>query len=201
MPLNPFALLAQNPAQPTPEEIAEQFEQAMQQFGIAAGEGAAAGIGALIVGMILGLIVFAVVLVVLALLIYLPYSKVPKEHQKMSPPAVFLMAIPLFGLVWNFIATARVSESFKSYFDSVGNTTIGDAGKTLGLWFSVCVAASFALGITFILACISPVFSIAALILFILYVVKLFDMAGKITPAGTSAAPVPVRDNPPPPAA
>jgi hypothetical protein len=187
------------PVPVTPTDPAEEFERATQemfeQFGLAAGEGVAASVGGLIAVVLFGVFVYAVIAGIIALLIYLPYRKVPPAFRKMSPPAVFLMMIPIFGYVWNFVATARVSDSFKAYFDSVGDTSVGDAGKSLGLWFSICVVASVALGLTFILACVSPLASIAALVLIIIYIVKLFDMAGRIDSSppqnGTASDPAP----------
>ncbi len=169
------------------EALDQAFEQFGNEAGAAAGAAAAGARVSMLISLVMGMVIFAVISAIFAVLIFLPYSKLPAEHQKLKPILVFLMVIPLFGYVWNFIMTAKVSDSFKSYSDAQGDTTVGDAGKSLGLWFAICAAVGFALTLTFILACLGFPVSIAALVLVILYIVKLWTMAGKIPDTATTA--------------
>ena len=182
---------AQGEAIDLQREAIEKGREALEKFGneagAAAGAAAAGALVSMLISLVMGMVIFAVISAIFAVLIFLPYSKLPAEHQKLKPILVFLMVIPLFGYVWNFIMTAKVSDSFKSYSDAQGDTTVGDAGKSLGLWFAICAAVGFALTLTFILACLGFPVSIAALVLVILYIVKLWTMAGKIPDTATTA--------------
>jgi len=53
--------------------------------------------------------------VAICFMLYTIQSRVPVEHQKISPAAIWLLLIPLFGLVWNFLVFQRIPESYKSY--------------------------------------------------------------------------------------
>src|SRR4051812_22548804 len=67
---------------------------------------------------------------------------IPPEHRKQQPNMVWLLMIPFVNIVFNFFVYPKIAESFKSYFDSVGRTDVGDCGKTLSMWFCILVCCS-----------------------------------------------------------
>jgi hypothetical protein len=147
---------------------------AQQQNGEAA---ETAGIIALALGILLFTVVIMVAIsVLICLLIYLPYQQVPAEHQKMAPGLVFLLLIPFFNIIWNFIVFLRIPESFQSYFASQGRTDVGDCGRQIGLWYAIC-------GVAAIVPCVNYVAGPAALVLFIIFLVKIWGLKGEIAVA------------------
>lgn len=102
---------------------------------------------------------------------------IPAAHRKQEPNMVWLLMIPVFPIVWNFFVYPKISDSFKSYFDSVGRTDVGDCGRQIGLVYCILVAL-----------CVIPYLNfltgLGALVLLILYLVKANELKNKITPAG-----------------
>ena len=151
-----------------------------------------------IIAMIFAILLFTIVIsfaisILICLLIYLPYKDVPAEHQKMAPGLVFLLLIPFFNIIWNFIVFLRIPESFQSYFASQGRTDVGDCGRQIGLWYAICGVAAF-------VPCVNYVAAPAALVLFIIFLVKIWGLKGQIAaaavpPPGGGAPPA----VPPPP--
>ena len=125
-----------------------------------------------------GLVVGAAIGVVISILLYQCFTRIPAEHQKMSPGMVFLLLIPLFSLIWNFFVYQRLPESYQSYFAAQGRTDVGDCGKQLGLWYAICAACS-------LVPCVNSFAGIAGLVLLIMFLVKAFELRRQI-PAPTS---------------
>jgi hypothetical protein len=139
------------------------------------GDEAAAIIVMLVFLMVILLIVLAIS-VAICLMLFVIQSRVPVEHQKISPIAIWLILIPLFGLVWNFFVFQRIPESYKSYFDSIGDASVGDCGKSIGLWYAISTACCF-------VPCVNYIAGPASLVLLIIFLVKGFGLRGKISAA------------------
>lgn len=114
----------------------------------------------------------------ICIMLHIIQARVPAEHQKITPGMIWLILIPIFGLVWNFFAFPRISESYKSYFDTVGDQSVGDCGKGVGLWYAICSACC-------IIPCVNYIAGPAALVLLIIFLVKLFGLRGRIPEAAT----------------
>ncbi|MGE5326354.1 MAG: hypothetical protein ACM3NO_04895 [Deltaproteobacteria bacterium] len=117
------------------------------------------------VGLILDLIV--------CFFLYKIFQRVPPQYRVMEPGLVWLLIIPCFNLVWNFFVFIRLSRSLKRYFNSVGNQTVGDCGEGLGLGYSICEVAR-------LIPCVGILVWIAALVLVILYLVKVNQLSEQI---------------------
>ncbi len=152
-------------------------------FPTGGGEAAFSFIGFLI-GIIIWLVISGVIGAIISLVLQTAYDKVPQEHRAMPKDKLWFLAIPLYNLYWNFVAVRSVSESFKSYFDSAGDNTVGDCGAQMGQYYAIAFAVGTVSGFIPLVACISPLVGLAALILFIIYVVKLFELGKKITGGG-----------------
>ena len=103
------------------------------------------------------------------------YTRIPREFRKQEPGMVWLLMIPCFNLVWNFFVYQQLADSYKAYFASVGRTDVGDCGKSLGLWYAICVACC-------IIPCVNYLALPAGLVLLIIYLVKATDLKGQIPP-------------------
>jgi len=108
---------------------------------------------------------------------------VPEEHRKQEPGLVWLLLIPCFPVVWNFFVYPKVSESFESYFASVGRTDVGDCGKTLALVYCILVAASAVVGFIPYVNVLNCFLGIANLVLWIIFLVKAAGLKSEIRAA------------------
>ena len=149
-----------------------------------------------IIALALGILLFTVVVMVaisifICLLIYLPYKDVPAEHQKMAPGLVFLLLIPFFNIIWNFIVFLRIPESFQSAFAAQGRTDVGDCGRQIGLWYAIC-------GVAAIVPCVNYVAGPAALVLFIIFLVKIWGLKGQLAATAVPPPGAPPAAPPPP---
>ncbi len=137
-----------------------------------------AALVAMIIGILLMslLVVFAISIAV-CFLVYLPYKAVPVEHQRMSPGLVFLLLIPIFGIIWNFFVFLKIPESFQSYFASQGRTDVGDCGRSIGMWYAIC-------GVCALVPCVNYIAGPAALVLFIIFLVKIWGLKAQIIQGG-----------------
>jgi hypothetical protein len=115
---------------------------------------------------------FAVNIVVVFLL-YSDFERVPSNFRKLEPGLVWLLLIPCFNLVWNFFVIPRLSESFKAYFDSIGDTSVGNCGRDLGFGYAIVTAAS-------VIPLVGCLTGIVSLVLLILFLVKANELKNRI---------------------
>jgi hypothetical protein len=97
------------------------------------------------------------------------FKRIPPQFRKQEPAMVWLLLIPCFSLVWNFFVYLPLSKSYKAYFDSVNRTDVGDCHYNIGLAYSICFAAVFV-----------PFASLAALVLLIIYLIKIHELKNQI---------------------
>ncbi|MEM1446681.1 MAG: hypothetical protein AAGF84_11540 [Planctomycetota bacterium] len=179
----------------------------------------AAGLIPALIAFIIPLIVFIttylILAAVLALLIWLPHRQVPRKLRRIHGFSIWLTVIPFFGLLWNFRVASRVPASFRNYFAAhpeaiqpppgmVGGAplNVGSAGKPLGMWYAGLTIAAWLTLITCILSPLSTPLSIASIVLYILFVVKLFQMSGRVAEHKNAPPAPPTNPTPPtPPAA
>lgn len=106
--------------------------------------------------------------------LYRCYEAVPARHRRMDSSLVWLAMIPFFHLIWNFFVFPRLSDSLCDTFGELGRgPEVGDCGRSLGIWFCVCAVGGF-------VPCLQWVAAPAALVLAILYLVKVLELKGRI---------------------
>ena len=93
----------------------------------------------------------------------------------MEPGMVWLLMIPLFQIVWNFFVLPKTSRSFQRYFAAQGRTEFGDCGEKIGLWCAICFALN-------LVPCVGLVAWLAAIVLLIMYLVKVVGLKQFVTP-------------------
>jgi len=111
--------------------------------------------------------------IVVVFLVYTDFQRVPSAFRKLEPSLVWLLLIPCFNLVWNFYVFPGLADSFKAYFDSVGDSSVGNCGRDVGLGYAICTAASV---IPFV-GCLT---GIVTLVLLILFLVKANELKNRI---------------------
>jgi hypothetical protein len=144
------------------------------------------------IGVILAVACGAIVIVYAILAVICWYlsgclKAIPDEHRKQQPNMVWLMMIPLFNIVWIFFVYPKIAESYKSYFDSIGRTDVGDCGRGLSLAYCILTCASC---IPYLNFCTG----LPTLVIWIIVLVKFGTLKGQIQnpqssfpPAGPTA--------------
>lgn len=163
-----------------------------------AGTGVLAGFLAFVIPLILYLIVYTAIYVFIAaivtLLVWLPFRSIPREHRRISSFSIWLTVIPIFGIFWNFRVVSRIPASFRAFFaaypeaalppaGAVGGAPldVGGAGKALGMWYAGLSLGSWLAPWTCVLSILSVPLAIAALVLYILFLVTLFQLSGRVS--------------------
>ncbi len=113
--------------------------------------------------------------IALAALVYFPYRKLPEQYQEMPAWCAWLLAVPLVGLIMQWLLLAfKIPEAFQRYFaDHPPTMDMGDCGKAMGLGTAICATLGVFIG---------PI-GLVALVFYILFIIKLHKMAGQIPPA------------------
>jgi hypothetical protein len=118
-----------------------------------------------------------VINVVVCLLLYNALNAIPPQFRRQEPGLVWLLLIPLFHLVWNFFVFPKIGESYRDFFHSIGRADVGDGGRGIGLAFSICAACM-------IVPCVNIFTGLAALVLLIIFLVKIYNLKGQIPTGG-----------------
>jgi hypothetical protein len=95
------------------------------------------------------------------------------ESRAMNPGMVWLMLIPLFGLVWQFFIVINVAKSLSAEFQKRGLAEEPQPGKTIGL--ALCI-----LGCCSIIPLLGVLCSLGALVCWIIYWVKIAGFSAKL---------------------
>ena len=151
------------------------FAQQAPDFG---GEVPPEAAAALAVVFVVAMLVGLAIAILLLSLVFICFTRIPARHRQMEPWQVWLLLIPLFNIVWNFFVYPRLAKSFQSYFAEQGRTDVGDCGEQIGLWYAICTALC-------IIPCVNYIAGPAALILWIIFLVKAMSLRGQI-PVGAA---------------
>lgn len=95
------------------------------------------------------------------------------ESRAMQPGMVWLLLIPLFNIVWQFLVVINMAKSLGAEFKKRGIAAEPEPGKTLGLIFCV-------LNICGLIPVIGMFLSLGGLVCWIIYWVKIADFSKKI---------------------
>lgn len=124
---------------------------------------------ALIIGLAIGIFIAVLYLRNLQQLL----EQVSEENRKMKPGQVWLLLIPLFTIVYAFIAYPKISDSLKAEYEHRGLPSKGDYLRTLGITMASLSAGSTVLGqIIPSLAPLLGLVNLAVVVIWIVYWVK-----------------------------
>lgn len=144
--------------------------------------------GAGIAGVFMGALIVCAILLI-PLIFYLltlqkTLNRCAPENRAMAPGLVWLMLIPLFNLVWHFFVVLNVAKSLGAEFQKRGISEEPEPGKKLGL--IMCILA-----VCGIVPLLGILCSLASLVCWIMYWVKIAGFSGKlvlpITPVAAQA--------------
>jgi hypothetical protein len=143
---------------------------------------AAAALSATVLFAILICIAIAMIPVIFYLLTLQNALKaVSPANQKMPPGQVWLILIPLFGLVWSFIVVNRIADSLKAEF-AARNIQVAEDRPGYSIGLTYCIL--FCCGIVPLLGILA---SIGGFVCWIIYWVKISEYKHKLYLADFSA--------------
>jgi len=141
----------------------------------------AAGLG-LMTGALIAVAILLVPAIFYLLTLQKALNRCSPENRAMNPGMVWLMFIPLFNLVWHFFIVLNMAKSLGAEFQKRGMAEEPKPGQTIGL--VMCVLACC--GIIPVLGMLA---SLAGLVCWILYWVKIAGYSSKLAaPAAPAAA-------------
>lgn len=111
------------------------------------------------------------------------YQAIPERHRQLDPHHVWLLLIPVFHMVWCFIAFPRLSDSYKAALAELDpDADVGDCGKGIAIAYCILVVASY-------VSCVGSLASAGALILLIVFIIKALELHKRVVAAGDPLAP------------
>ncbi len=138
--------------------------------------------GAAIGGMVVIIILIAIAIGLIPVIFYLltlqkTLKAVSPENRKMPPSNVWLVLIPFFGLVWQFIIVNRIADSLKAEFEKRNIKVEEDRpGYSIGLAYCILYCCG-------IIPFLGILAAIAGLVCWIIYWVKIADYKNKLEQA------------------
>ena len=126
------------------------------------------------------LIAMGISLVISAIICYFLFdlfNALPEGSRQLQPGLVWLLLIPCFNLVWNFFVYPKLSASYEAFFRSKGVTEVGNANSTLAWTFCILCAVS-------IIPCVGYITGLAALVVLIIYLVKMYELKHRLMAGG-----------------
>ena len=119
----------------------------------------------LVIQIVVGLIIQLGVQAVICFFAKKYMDAIPETFRVFPSWQVWLLMIPVFGIVWNFFVFPRIARSYQSLFEYYGVHDTGDCGH--GMTIAYCVLS---------LPVISCCGGIVALVLIIIYLVKTAEL-------------------------
>ena len=124
-----------------------------------------------------GLAISLLIQAVICYFLHQAAKGVPESHQRQAPGLVWLLMIPCFNIIWNFFVFPGIAEGYRDCLSAKGDGSPAALPVTLGWSYAGCVAAASVLGLIPCLGIIiSGVGSLAALVVLIIYLVKVFEL-------------------------
>jgi hypothetical protein len=137
------------------------------------------GLGGAEVGILLIVLLIALIPAILYLVnLQQALEQVHPNHRTTSPGTVWLLLIPLFGIIWNFMLVAHLGDSLSNEYRRRNRPVDSDRpGYSVGLW--MCI-----MNILNLIPIIGGLFGLVGLILFIIYWVKIAGYKNDLKSAG-----------------
>jgi hypothetical protein len=111
--------------------------------------------------------------------LYLTAARLPEANRKLVPATVFLLLVPLVNMVWLFFVVLKLTEGYKQYFAGQSKTDVGDCGQAVGLGWAIA-------GIATVLPVLHVPAALAALVLMVIYLVKMSQLRALVTTGPTA---------------
>lgn len=121
----------------------------------------------IVLAVLIGICIGLTVLILYLLTLNNTLKEISPENQKMPPGQVWLILIPLFGIVWQFIVVNRMADSLKAEFAKRGIPSHEDR-PGFGIGLAYCI-----LNCCGIVPFLGALAAIAGLVCWIIYWVKI----------------------------
>lgn len=135
-----------------------------------------------LIAAMLALLICVAISAVICYFVYTLFKAVPAQFRQMDPALVWLLLIPVFGFVWNFFVFPKLSKSYELALQAKGDSSAGDCNAGLALAYAVC-SAVVAVCMFLRTPCLITPVAIAALVILIIYLVKMFDLKARLASA------------------
>jgi hypothetical protein len=146
---------------------------AQDDFGGGGGAEDAVAAGVMIVVMIIAMVISLAIWGFILYTYYSALNSIPAQFRTMEPWQVFLLLIPCFNIIWLFFVVQKIPESFRNYFQAVGDHSRGDCGAGIGLWYAILTVVSA-------IPLVNYISLIPTLILLIMFIVKMWQLKGVV---------------------
>jgi len=131
--------------------------------------------GASFVPLIIIIFLFTIPLIFFMITLQNTLKAISYENRKMKPKQVWLLLIPFFGLVWQFIIVNRIADSLKAEFASRG-IKLDEKRPGFGIGLASCILSSCS-----IIPYLGYVTSFGGIICWIIYWSKINDYKIKLS--------------------
>lgn len=126
----------------------------------------------ILIVVVLGVVFLPVILFLWTL--HKTLKEIRPENRLMQPGEVWLVLIPLFGLVWQFILVARIADSLHSEF-STRNISLDEDRPGLSFGMAYCI-----LFLCSVLPYIGVLSAVAGFVCWIIYWVKISSFRNRL---------------------
>lgn len=106
--------------------------------------------------------------------LYITLKAVAPENRKMEPMSLWLLLIPVFGLVWHFIVVGKMADSIKAELASENNA-YADKRPAYDIGLAMCILSCLCF-----IPGINVLAVIGALVCWIIYWVRMITYKGEI---------------------
>jgi len=128
----------------------------------------------ILIGAGIGFIIGLTVMIFYLLTLSKTLNEVDSANRKIEPGQVWLVLIPLFGLVWQFIMVNRIADSLKAEFAARGiQSTEERPGAQLGVTYCTLMVCG-------IIPIIGGLASLGGIVCWIIYWVKINGFKDKL---------------------
>ena len=129
--------------------------------------------GVFIVIALIGIAIMLIPAIFYCLTLQKALTRVAPENRAMAPGMVWLLFIPLFNIVWNFMVVLNMAKSLGAEFKQRNIPSEPEPGKGLGL--AMCILACCG-----IIPVVNWFSGIATLVCWIMYWVKISAFSSKL---------------------
>jgi len=135
--------------------------------------------GTMIVALVIGLLIGIAIMVFFLLNLQNAMKQVGEPRRLVPPANVWLLFIPLFSIVYQFILYPKISDSIKAEYEHRGMKPEGDFARTIGITMAVLGVVGL-IRYAGAIQAIGTLAGLANFVLMIIYWVKIANYKNKL---------------------
>ena len=129
--------------------------------------------GVMMVAVLIGIVIMLIPLIFYCLTLQKALNRVSPENRAMAPGMVWLLLIPLFNIVWQFMVVLNMAKSLGAEFKKRNLAEEADPGKSIGLTACILLCCS-------VIPFVGGLAGLGYLVCWIIYWVKIAGFSGKL---------------------